>query len=103
MTDHDEERQLLTEQERARQAQDLAEHPLFKEALDTYRAKLTTQWAESPARDTEGRERLWLMLKTADAVQRHLIELMETGKLASLQLAQRRTLAQRARAWTGLD
>lgn len=92
-----EEGRLLAEQERARQAQELAEHPLFKESLATYRERLMTQWAESPARDTEGREKLWLMLKTAEAVERHLVELMETGKLASIQLEQRRSLAQRAR------
>ena len=99
----DEESRLLAEQERARQAQELAEHPLFKESLATYRKRLMTQWAESPARDTEGREKLWLMLKTAEAVERHLVELMETGKLASIQLEQRRSLAERAKdAWKGL-
>ena len=99
----DEESRLLAEQERARQAQELAEHPLFKESLATYRERLMTQWAESPARDTEGREKLWLMLKTAEAVERHLVELMETGKLASIQLEQRRSLAQRAKdAWKSL-
>jgi len=99
MTDDtmNEESRLLAEQERARQAQELAEHPLFKEALQQYRERLMQQWADSPARDTEGREKLWLMCKTADAVERHLVELMQTGKLASLQLEQRRTLAQRAR------
>ena len=66
----DEESRLLAEQERARQAQELAEHPLFKEALQQYRARLMHEWAESPARDTEGREKLWLMLKTAEAVER---------------------------------
>ena len=99
----DEEHRLLTEQERARQAQELTEHPLFREALDTYRQRLMNEWAASPARDTEGRERLWLMLKTADAVEGHLKQLMETGRMASLQLEQNRSLLQRARAWTGLD
>ena len=99
----DEESRLLAEQERARQAQELAENPLFKESLATYRERLMTQWAESPARDTEGREKLWLMLKTAEAVERHLVELMETGKLASIQLEQRRSLAERAKdAWKNL-
>lgn len=99
MTDDmlDEETRLLAEQERARQAQELAEHPLFKEALQLYRERLMKEWSDSPARDTEGREKLWLMQKTVAVVERHLVELMETGKLASIQLEQRRTLAQRAR------
>lgn len=93
----DEESRLLAEQERARQAQELAEHPLFKEALTAYRERLMQEWSESPARDTEGREKLWLMQKTVAVVESHLKQLMETGKLASLQLEQRRTLAQRAK------
>lgn len=93
----DEETRLLAEQERARQAQELAEHPLFQEALQQYRERLMQEWADSPARDTEGRERLWLMQKTVGVVESHLRQLMETGRLASLQLAQRRSLAQRAR------
>ena len=96
---NDDENRLLAETERARQAQELIEHPLFQEALETYRQRLTKEWADSPARDTEGRERLWLMQKTLDVVQRHLLELMETGKLASIQLEQKRTLLERARSW----
>lgn len=99
----DEETRLLLEAERARQAQDLIENPLFVEAVETYRQRLITEWTASPARDQEGRERLWLMQKTLDVVQQHLRELMETGKLASLQLEQRRTLRERAQTiWSGL-
>lgn len=97
----DEEGRLMVEIERARQAQDLIEHPLFKEALEMYRQRLQQEWADSPARDTEGRERLWLMQKTVSVVEGHLRTLMETGKLASIQLQQRQTLMQRAKSWLG--
>lgn len=93
-----EDHQLISEIDRARQAQELAEHPIFKEALEQYRQRLNDEWAASPARDTEGRERLWLMQKTVGVVQQHLKELMETGKLASIQWEQKLTLAQRAKA-----
>ena len=92
MTD---EYQLINEIERARQAQELIEHPLFVEAFETYRERLMKEWADSPARDTDGREKLWLMTKLLNGVENHLKELMQTGKLASLQLEQKRTLAQR--------
>lgn len=65
--------------------------------METYRQRLMEEWASSPARDTEGREKLWLMLKTAEAVERHLVQLMETGKLASIQWEQKQTLLQRAK------
>lgn len=95
----DEETRLLAETERARQAQELIEHPLFKEAVETYRKTLFDAWERSPARDKEARENIWLMQKTLDVVQRHLLELMETGKLASIQTQQKRTLLERARDW----
>lgn len=93
-----EDNRLLSEMDRARQAQELAEHPIFMEALAQYRQRLNDEWAASPARDTEGRERLWLMSKTISVVEGHLKELMETGKLASIQWEQKLTLAQRAKA-----
>lgn len=93
----DEQQQLETEVERARQAREITEHPLWAEAFDAYRKRLMDEWAASPARDTDGREKLWLMVKTASAVERHLAEILETGKLASIQLEQKRSLLDRAK------
>ena len=93
----DEQQQLETEVERARQAREITEHPLWAEAFDAYRKRLMDEWAASPARDTDGREKLWLMVKTASAVERHLAEILETGKLASIKLEQKRSLLDRAK------
>ena len=98
-----EDHQLHTEQHRANSAREVTEHPLYVEAFEAYTQRLTTQWAESPARDKEGRESLWLMLKTAQAVQSHLAQIMETGQLATLQLNEKRSLLDRAKQWTGFD
>ena len=93
---------LLTEIDRARQAQEITEHPLFVEAMEKYKTRLMDEWAASPARDKEGREHLWLMVKTVSVVEGHLKELMQTGKLATIQLEQRKSLMQRAKDWSGL-
>ena len=93
----DEQQQLETEVERARQAREITEHPLWAEAFDAYRKRLMDEWAASPARDTDGREKLWLMVKTASAVERHLAEMLETGKLASIQMEKKRSLLERAK------
>ena len=98
----DEESRLLREIDRARQAQELAEHPLFVEAVEQYKTRLMDEWAASPARDRESREHLWLMVKTVSVVEGHLKELMQTGKLATLQLEQKKSLIQRAKGWSGL-
>ena len=93
---------LLTEIDRARQAQEITEHPLFVEAMEKYKTRLMDEWAASPARDKEGREHLWLMVKTVSVVEGHLKELMQTGKLATLQLEQKKSVRDRLMSWSGL-
>lgn len=94
----DEGQRLMREIERARQAGELAEHPLYKESFEVVRSRLFEAWKTSPARDRESRENIWLMLKLLENVEGHLKELMETGKLASIQWEQKLSLAQRAKA-----
>ena len=88
---------LETEARRGQEAAQLLEHPLLREAFDTQRERIQREWQESPARDTEGRERLWLMLKLLGAVEGHLKTVMETGKLATLEIERKKTLMERAK------
>lgn len=48
-----------------------------------------SQWENSPVRDKEGREVLWLSQKLLAKVHGQLAQVMETGQLAKLSLAQR--------------
>lgn len=93
------ESQLRNEASRGQRAQELMSDELMAEAFGQLNARLTKEWADSPARDTEGRERIWLMQKLLKSVGDHLSEIAQTGKLASLQLEQERTLAQKAKQW----
>lgn len=95
-SDLSDEQRLIGEMERARQASDVLDHPRFKEAFEVYRQRLNDEWAASPSRDMEGREKIWLMQKSLNAVEDHLKELIQTGKLASIQWEQKQTLSQRA-------
>ncbi|HET8730489.1 MAG TPA: hypothetical protein VFM34_05200 [Moraxellaceae bacterium] len=88
--------QLDEEIRRAESARQVIEHPLFQEAFNTLRAEVVQQWETSPASDTEGREKLWLILKAADRAQAHLVSLMETGKLAA---AEKHRLRDRLNPW----
>ena len=81
----------LAEVSRARQAQEVANNPLFKEAFSSLRDSLLREWESSPARDTEGRERLWLAVNLLGKVQAHLSETMRTGQMASMQLQEQRS------------
>lgn len=56
-------------------------------------------WRNSPARDTEGRETIWLMMKQIDVIKAELIRMVENGKLAQVSVDQINTLrANEARA-----
>lgn len=70
---------------RAAQAAELLEHPLLVEALAAFDKEVIEAWKKSPARDQEGREKLFLMLQARQKFEAHLQSLVTTGKLLSLQ------------------
>lgn len=94
-----EESRLRTEATRGQRAAELINDPLMQEAFAVLQERFQTEWADSPARDTEGRERIWLMQKLLKNVAAHLAEVATTGQLASIQLEQRRTAMQKAKEW----
>lgn len=64
----------------------LLETPLLVEAFTETRAEYIAAWEKTPVRDHEGREKLWLMVRTLDKVKGHLLTVMEGGKLAEREL-----------------
>lgn len=74
---------------RGERAQLLLQDELLIDAFTLIEEELTEQWQNSPARDQEGREKLWLSLKLLHKLQRNLVTVMETGKIAKATLAQR--------------
>lgn len=75
---------------RARQAQRLLDDPLLKEAFEAAEAEYIKQWRSSPVRDTEGREHLYVMLRSLERVKGHLESLAATGKLIDAQREQQK-------------
>jgi len=82
-----------TDIQRGEQAARLLSEPLLIEALELIESEYTQEWKNSPARDVEGREKLWLMVRTVQKFQQELESVLETGKLAKHKLEQE-TLAQ---------
>lgn len=82
---------MTPEQEvsRGEQARDLLNHPLLVEAFDLIEGETIKAWEDSPARDTEGRERLWLQLKLLRRLRGHIESVVDSGKMARATLAQR--------------
>ncbi len=86
------------EHERARgaRARALIEDPLLASAFAAVEEGLLAAWRGSTARDTEGRERLFVALGLLDRVRQALTAAAETGRLADHMLAR---IARGERSW----
>lgn len=74
---------------RGERANQLLSDPLLSEAFEIVEQELVNQWQNSPARDAEGREKLFLTLKCLHRAKAHLTSVLETGVMAKATLAQR--------------
>lgn len=76
---------LREEQQRAIEAEQLIENPLYKEAFDKLNDMLLNEWKER-AETPEERERIWMAQNILSKLQAHLKTIIETGKLARTTL-----------------
>lgn len=81
----------------ANRAKEVLENEAYIAAFESIREEITTQWKTSPARDQDGREKLWLMQSLLNKIQLCLQSTMDGGKLAKAELRHRQTLAEKAR------
>ena len=84
---------------RAAQAKELLEHPIFAGAVDAVRAAIVHQWATSPIRDTEGQHELRLMLKLLDDLMLNLKGAMNDGSLARVEIERQSKIDRMRRTW----
>lgn len=85
----------------ADQARLVLENPAFEQALADIKQEITESWTNSPARDQEGREKLFQLLKLADKLEVTLRTSLETGRLAKEELKHQQTLKDRAKQTLG--
>lgn len=71
---------------RANQAKAIIESELYVEAYNAIREQYLAAWADSPVRDSEGREEIWRLLKSLEKVHAYFTDVITTGKLARLQI-----------------
>lgn len=83
------------EMQRAEHARQVMEDPLVQEAFSVIEKEILSQWEECPARDVEGRERLWQYYKIAKKFRGVFEGVMETGKIAKRQLEDTRPFMDR--------
>jgi len=60
----------------------LEEGGVFREAWQEMAERITETWRKSPARDTEGRERLWAMLRAMDDLEATIAGYVGDGAIA---------------------
>lgn len=78
---------LMGDQTRGQYALSLLENELLQEALKAIQDEVVQQWTACPARDAEGKEALWQLMKTSQKFENILRGYIETGKLATDQMA----------------
>ena len=84
-------------------AREVLENEEFVAAFGAIETELIEAWKTSPARDLEGREKLWAYLHLLSKLKTQLTQTMETGKLAKLDLEHQRTVRQRIKdGWGSL-
>ena len=94
----DEEAQLSEEMARGVRAKAILESGIFQEAVEMVEADTLEKWKKSPIRDEEGQRFLRLKWQALQEVKGYLKDVMETGKLASQTIEEKRNIAQRTRA-----
>jgi hypothetical protein len=77
---------LEKEQQRGQRAKAILDDEIFAEAIQKVSAELDLEWINSPVRDTEGREKIYMMKKMLNVLLVQLQSVMETGKLATKQI-----------------
>lgn len=77
---------IKTEIKRGEEAARLMQNPVYVEALQKVRETIIKTWENAPIRDKEGQNELKLMLKLLNDVQHNVETVIQTGKLAKLQI-----------------
>ena len=74
---------METEKEiqRGQQAKRILEDPIYVEAIQKVSQELDQEWINSPIRDTEGRERIYMMKKMLNVLHVQIQSVMETSRL----------------------
>jgi hypothetical protein len=71
---------------RGARAEALLQNDLLREAFTRLEQDYIDAWRISPARDTDGRERLWQAVNIVAKVRDHIVKVVNDGKLSQRHL-----------------
>ena len=75
----------LEEVKRGEQASKILENPIYVEAIAKVRENIVTSMTASPLGDEKTHNRLVIALQLLNQINKQLTDVMQTGKLASIQ------------------
>jgi hypothetical protein len=81
---------MMTDRERldrGARAKAFMDDELMVEAFSEIRRRYIDEWEKTPVRDSEAREKIWIMLKLLDKVKGHLEQVVADGKIAEKEIA----------------
>ena len=84
--DNQEQAKLQQEINQSNKVKDLLDNPLLQESFDKLKNLYSTSLLNTGANENETREKLWLAYQMVGKVEQNLLEMIDTGKLASKQL-----------------
>ena len=73
------------EKQRTELAKNVLDNPVYQDSITKIKQELYGEFLNSPARDSEGREKIYLMGKMFDLLLVNIKSVMETGKLNKKQ------------------
>jgi hypothetical protein len=82
----------LNEVKRGEQASQVLDNPLFKESVEKVREGIIKSMATSPLGDDITHNRLVIALQLLNQIEKQLIDVMQTGKMAAIQTDNKRKL-----------
>ena len=82
----------LEEIKRGERASEILDNPLFKEAVEKVRNGIIDSMARSPLGDSETHNRLVIAMQLLNQIEKQLIDVMTTGKMATMSTSDKRTI-----------
>ena len=79
----------------ANRAKEILENPTYQWAIESIKEDLWAQFQNSPVRDSEARERIYMMMWATKKLQQVLQTTYETGKLTQIELEHKKKLLER--------
>lgn len=67
-------------------AESLLKNDIFNEACKKLESAYITAWRQTPAKETDAREKLWIAVNQIEKIRDHLVTMMNDGKVAQKEL-----------------